>query len=66
MKQIAINNLTLIFDASSRGTPKEQAQSVLQVINETLQDANLHVQPQILMSGVDNSDINEDFGDETE
>lgn len=56
MKQLTVKNLTIQFDGEGEN-PLEEVQKVLDLINETLSNAQLECQPQILVSAIDNSDI---------
>lgn len=55
MKTITINNLAIQVDANSGSVG--EVQTILDVINKALEDANLNCQPQILVNGLDVSDI---------
>lgn len=59
MKVITIKNLTLQFD-SKGGDPKEEAQQVIDLINKIVGMSELESSPQIMSSGLDNSDIEEE------
>lgn len=60
MTTITIKNLTIQVDIPKKhGNMVADAQTILDVINKALFEANLNCQPQILTSGVDASDIEE-------
>jgi len=58
MKTITIKNLSIQVDAV-KGTV-EEVQKILDAINTALQEANLNCAPQILVNGLDSSDIESD------
>lgn len=58
MKTITIKNLTIQVDISkAHGNMVADALTVIDLINKTLQEANLECQPQIMANGLDSSDI---------
>jgi hypothetical protein len=56
MKTIAIKNLIIQFDGKGKH-PVAEAQQVIDLINKTLEEAELNCQPQIMAGGLDASDI---------
>lgn len=56
-KQILIKNLVIQFDEKGNEGALTQAFNVIDLINKTLQEANLECQPQIMASHIDHSDL---------
>lgn len=65
-KTISIKNLVIQFDAKDNDAALSQAHDVIDLINKTLQEANLECQPQIMSSHIDHSDLESDDNPEGE
>ncbi len=65
-KTITIKNLVIQFDTKGNEGALSQAYNVIDLINKTLQEANLECQPQIMASHIDHSDLESDDNPESE